>query len=96
MTLDSVTRPKLFEFTNPKEPHQGLVQNSICMEHMTLLENMVRRRLKEKTEIKYYCCAHEFKHYGSLIKFPWNVKGTVKKGGVGVSWHTVHAFRHLG
>ena len=49
VTLDSVTRQKLFEFTNPKEPHQGLVQNSICMEHMTLLENMVRRRLKEKT-----------------------------------------------
>ena len=60
-----------------------------------LLEKMDTRRLKENPESKDDFCAHECKHCRYFLESLWKVKGTVKKEGVGGSWHAMHACRHL-
>ena len=48
VNLDSVTRQKLFELTNPKVSVARTSAKSIFMEQMTLLEKMDHCRLKRK------------------------------------------------
>ena len=53
--------------------------------------------LWKNMEHKNDCYAHEFKHCGILIKFPWKVKVTYENkvwGGDG-SYHAACSSRHL-
>ena len=89
-TLDEATRDKLVKLPKPIVAQIRTDITSTHMAQMVILDQIDPRGLKLKPENKDDYCIHSCEHCSTLMKIPWKVNSSVKKGNHGGSCHTEH------
>ena len=68
--LDEVSMERLCKFPSPRITKSRIGTKSLCMDQMTLLEKIDKKRLKDNPTDDQDCYAHECAHCKTLLTSP--------------------------